>query len=408
MQMESRNGGTEPQNPASPNPANPALNYPRRGTSVTVPVTRRFPSDAKKIWQIFPGRTKFYCGGRLQLSHQYGIFVLTLVLIVATTVLFFVFDCPYLVANVSIAFPIVGGILFAFTFSTLMKTAFTDPGIMPRSLHDEQEFWDSRLSYFIADSIAHPGDSQNTANRNVARYLDVTMKEHTLKLKWCHTCKLFRPPRSSHCSICDNCIDHFDHHCPWVGNCVGKRNYRFFYMFIVSLSFLAVFIFGCDVAHLVLRSQTNGFVETIRQTPASLIEAIVCFLSLWSLLGLVGYHTYLISVNMTTNEDIKGGFPAADQSAAKLFSHGSMFKNFFVTLCGPRPASLIDPTGKINPATLAILQSSSVRSQSPAASGQIPNNSQASSNPQVQVSPSGTNSAAVGASRDLIPRTAGT
>ena len=52
-------------------------------------------------------------------------------------------------------------------------------------------------------------------------------------------------------------------------------------------------------------SQTNGFVETIRQTPASLIEAIVCFLSLWSLLGLVGYHTYLVSVNMTTNEDVR-------------------------------------------------------------------------------------------------------
>ena len=48
--------------------------------------------DARKNWQSFPGRTKFYCGGRLQLSHQYGIFVLTLVLIVATTVLFFVFE----------------------------------------------------------------------------------------------------------------------------------------------------------------------------------------------------------------------------------------------------------------------------------------------------------------------------
>lgn len=37
-----------------------------------------------------------------------------------------------------------------------------------------------------------------------------------------------------------------------VGNCVGRRNYRFFYMFIVSLAFLAVFIFACAVAHLIL------------------------------------------------------------------------------------------------------------------------------------------------------------
>ncbi|XP_028653268.1 palmitoyltransferase ZDHHC14 isoform X3 [Erpetoichthys calabaricus] len=326
-----------------------ACEYSQISTRSSSPMeSPRKRKGARRKWQVFPGRNKFYCDGRIMMARQTGVFYLTLVLIVVTSGLFFAFDCPYLAENITPAIPVVGGILFFFVMGTLLRTSFSDPGVLPRATPDE-----------AADLERQIGNGEDLANgsssggyRPPPRTKEVLINGQTVKLKYCFTCKIFRPPRASHCSLCDNCVERFDHHCPWVGNCVGKRNYRFFYMFILSLSSLTIFIFAFVITHVILRSHQTGFLNALKDSPASVLEAVVCFLSVWSIVGLSGFHTYLISSNQTTNEDIKGSWSSKrGKENYNPYSYGNIFTNCCAALCGPVAPSLIDRRGYIQPDT---------------------------------------------------------
>nr|XP_028594574.1 palmitoyltransferase ZDHHC18 isoform X1 [Podarcis muralis] len=319
-------------------PAAPPSSEPPAPAASSMAAAAATPAHGRRRkWEVFPGRNRFYCGGRLMLARHSGVFLLTLGLIVVTSGLFFAFDCPFLARNLTLAIPIIAGILFLFVISCLLQTSFRDPGILPRATPSEA----ADLEKWI--------DSLGTSTyRPPARTMEVVINKYMVKLKYCYTCKMFRPPRTSHCSVCDNCVERFDHHCPWVGNCVGKRNYRYFYAFILSLSFLTAFIFACVITHLALRSQGSDFLTVLKATPASVLELVVCFFSVWSIFGLSGFHTYLVASNLTTNEDLKGAWSNKRGSEfANPYSHKSIFTNCCAVLCGPFYPSLIDRRGFI-------------------------------------------------------------
>ena len=58
----------------------------------------------------------------------------------------------------------------------------------------------------------------------------------------CPDCEVLRTERSKHCAICNRCVERYDHHCPWINNCVGINNHTPFLVFIVTLIMILMLI----------------------------------------------------------------------------------------------------------------------------------------------------------------------
>ena len=151
----------------------------------------------------------------------------------------------------------------------------------------------------------------------------------------CPDCNTIRTSRSRHCTVCKHCIERFDHHCPWINNCVGVRNHNIFYAYILTQTLVVVTAFSQTVYALTLfllgREEKNDFLGGILGTDA-LIESnlfnlpfmvlLLCLTGFFTLpLGILVYiHTKNFIAGKTTMERYgKGGI---DEMETRIMNSG--------------------------------------------------------------------------------------
>ena len=121
------------------------------------------------------------------------------------------------------------------------------------------------------------------------------------KFKFCDSCYIFRPLRTSHCNICNNCMLKYDHHCVWLGSCVAKRNYNLFYWFVFHLTLMIVLItWLCGLNVLVHYRESEDYGYTLKAHWPSVVVAAVAILFSTFVFALLGFHSYIISEGLTT------------------------------------------------------------------------------------------------------------
>jgi len=186
---------------------------------------------------------------------------------------------------------LAGVILIFFTLASC-----TNPGIVPRNASIPKEL--------VPNYLGPDGQP-------LGRFLRINGIH--VKQKFCATCNIFRPPRSKHCSSCDNCVLRFDHHCAWLGNCIGLHNYRYF-VFLIYCS--TVFLIECIyVVDRIVRNVSlstygpdAGTIEwclTLVQTPNLVGFLMYCIVLVVAVLLLSIYHTVIVLQNLTTNEHVR-------------------------------------------------------------------------------------------------------
>merc|ERR1719158_882831 len=166
------------------------------------------------------------------------------------------------------------------------------------------------LICYVRSILEHPGEIpdndpmwQYTGDGRGDQYQLASMNLQEMKRtgerRNCKWCGKYKPDRCHHCRVCRTCILKMDHHCPWIYNCVGFRNHKYFFL----LLFYAVI--ACNMIAFTMFESVQRSVDAnapfLSMFALLFGETLSCFLAIL-VTCFFGFHIWLMMKAMTTIE----------------------------------------------------------------------------------------------------------
>lgn len=205
---------------------------------------------------------------------------------------------------------VAGSLAIILPYLFLYLSAFADPGIITPANHSR-----AMAQYPYDFTLFQPGAA-------------------------CGTCRLLKPPRSKHCSVCKKCISKLDHHCIFINNCVGAGNQHWFVLLLLTTAIQTLYggVLGAAIiaarvrarypdwslwpwgsGAVPLKDYLIGWGWGIQDKVGMGAVTMLALLTSPLVWGLLAYQVWLIYCGTTTNESMKWSDWQADMDDGLVF-----------------------------------------------------------------------------------------
>mmetsp|Transcript_58795 Transcript_58795/g.116498 ORF Transcript_58795/g.116498 Transcript_58795/m.116498 type:complete len:342 (-) Transcript_58795:64-1089(-) len=167
------------------------------------------------------------------------------------------------------------------------------------------------LLCYARSMLTHPGeiptdDPKWDYNSAPKSHIELKEKKRSGDRRHCKWCGKYKPDRCHHCRVCRICILKMDHHCPWIYNCVGFYNYKYFFLLIMYSAMACQFMFFS-----MWTSVWKSFLDEEDLMPMFILvfgQTLSFFLAIL-LTTFWGFHVWLMFMAMTTIEFCEKSMP---------------------------------------------------------------------------------------------------